>query len=87
MTDEQAECSWLALKIKAMGPEFVVTFVDCPRDSLTRYHQSLGRMLRNEFKMWDTDWNPKIINGVDVSPDHPDQRSQRIIERVWEQLQ
>jgi hypothetical protein len=78
---------WLALKIKAMGPEFVVAFVDCSRTDLVRYHHSLGRMLRNEFKMWEHDWTPEIVNGVDVSPDHPDQRSQRIIEQAWTLLQ
>ena len=67
--------------------EFVVQFVDTPRDSLVKYHPLLGRMVRNEFKMWEDYWTPEIINGVDVSPDHPDQRSQRVIEQTWEQLQ
>jgi hypothetical protein len=81
------EAAWLAKRINALGPAFVVSFVDCPRSQLVRYHDSLGRMIRNEFKMWDNDWKPNIVNGVDCSPDHPDQRSQRIIEQCWEQLQ
>lgn len=86
MSDED-KIGWLVRKIKAMGPEFVVTFVDCPQDRLARYNDSLGRMLRNEFKMWDTEWKPEVVNGVDVSPEHPDQRSQRIIEYCWDRLQ
>lgn len=85
--DEHSMAVWLAKKIQSMGPTFVVQFVDSPRDSLAKYHGSLGRMIRNEFKMWDADWRPDIINGVDVSPDHPDQRSQRIIEYCWDRLQ
>jgi hypothetical protein len=86
MTDED-KIGWLVRKINAMGPNFVVQFVDSTRDSLVKYHGSLGRMIRNEFKMWEDHWTPNIINGVDHSPDHPDQRSQRIIEQTWERLQ
>ena len=78
---------WLTHKIKALGPDFIVQFVDTPRDRLVKYYDSLGRMVRNEFKMWEDHWTPEIINGVDVSPEHPDQRSYKAIERVWEQLQ
>jgi hypothetical protein len=81
------EAAWLAKRIRSMGPAFVVAFVDCPRSQLVRYHDSLGRMLRNEFKFWDDHWTPELVNGVDHSPDHPDQRSQRIIELTWELLQ
>ena len=78
---------WLARKINAMGPEFIVQFVDTPQEKLVRYHDSLGRMIRNEFKMWDEHWTPDIINGADCSPNHPDQRSQQVIEETWKQLQ
>lgn len=84
---DEAMISWLALKIRSLGPAFVIQFVDTPRANLVRYDSLLGRMIRNEFKMWEEDWTPHIINGVDTSPDHPDQRSQRVIEQTWEQLQ
>lgn len=83
----QDKIVWLARKIKSMGPDFIVAFVDCPRSQLVRYHDSLGRMVRNEFKLWDAEWTPNIINGVDASPDHPDQQSQQIIEQCWDYLQ
>ncbi len=86
MTDED-KIGWLVRKINAMGPEFVITFVDSSRDNLVKYHDSLGRMVRNEFKMWEDHWTPDVINGVDHSPEHPDQRSQRVIEQCWEKLQ
>ena len=85
--EDEDKIGWLARKINTLGPEFVVQFVDTPRDSLVRYHSLLGRMVRNEFKMWEDHWTPHIVNGVDHSPDHPDQRSQRIIEQTWERLQ
>jgi len=84
---EEEMIGWLVRKINALGPNFVVQFVDSTRDSLVKYHDSLGRMIRNEFKMWDNDWKPLIVNGVDHSPEHPDQRSQRVIEQTWERLQ
>lgn len=59
------------------------TFVSTPKEKLVRYHGTLGRDIRNEFKLWDADWTPKIVNGVDCSPNHPEQISMRIIEEVW----
>jgi len=79
--------SWLLNKIKALGPTFVVQFADSSRDELNRYSSSLGRMVRSEFKMWEDHWTAHFADGVDMSPDHPDQRSQRVIEQTWEQLQ
>lgn len=61
-------------------------FLDTPRDKLVKYHTTLGRTIRNEFKLWDTVWLADIREGVDCSPDHPDQVSMRVIETVWERL-
>jgi hypothetical protein len=87
MSDDEYMIGWLAGKIHALGVDFVVQFVDTPRDQLVKYHNSLGRMIRNEFKMWEENWTPRFVNGVDVSPDHPEQRSQLLIEQTWEQVQ
>ena len=61
-------------------------FLDTPKEKLVKYHTTLGRSIRNEFKLWDTSWVPDIQNGVDQSPEHPDQMSIRVIEEVWGRL-
>ena len=55
-------------------------------DKLTTYHNSLGKKIRNEFKLWETEWQPVMINGADNSKDHPDQVSMRVIEEVHKRL-
>lgn len=61
-------------------------FLSTPKDQLHRYHDSLGRSIRNEFKLWETSWIPEIVNGVDHAKDHPDSRSMQVIEEVWERM-
>ena len=61
-------------------------FLECPKDQLIRYHNSLGRSIRNEFKLWRRNWKPDLYEGIDMSTDHPDAVSMEIIERVWEEL-
>lgn len=66
-------------------------FVECPRDDLVKYHSSLGRNIRNHFSLWSRTWQPEFKKvgsiEVDASPNHPDEISMRIIERVWERNQ
>lgn len=61
-------------------------FLSTPRDRLVKYHSSLGRDIRNEFKLWDSYWSPNIVDGVDCSPSHPNQVSMRVIEAAWDLL-
>jgi hypothetical protein len=62
-------------------------FVNTPKTKLVMYHGTLGRTIRNEYKLWETHWTPDIRDGgVDYSPDHPDQVSMRVIGEVWERL-
>lgn len=59
----------------------------CPKDELIRYHNSLGRAIRNSLGLWQIPWKPKIDkNGVDVSKDHPDTLSMAILEAVHKKL-
>lgn len=62
-------------------------FIKCNEEKLHIYHDSLGRSIRNIFKLWETDWIPEIRNGVDYSENHPDQISMRIIKEVWRRNQ
>lgn len=59
-------------------------FVSMTKEQLIGYHHTLGRDIRNEFGLWEYPWEPQLENGFDMSPDHPDSISMRIIERVWE---
>lgn len=56
------------------------------KDKLIRYHDTIGRAIRNLFNLWDTTWTPVISNGCDVSENHPDRLSMRVIEAVWQQI-
>lgn len=61
-------------------------FRTCSFDALILYHDSLGRDIRNHFKLWEEVWTPELINGVDYSEAHPDSVSMRIIEEVWRKV-
>ena len=62
-------------------------FIDTPKEDLIKYHTSLGRSIRNHFDLWGRRWEPQLEDKggyqVDMSPDHPDSISMRIIETVW----
>lgn len=58
-------------------------FRNMSEDSLIDYQVSLGRSIRNHFCLWNNDWDPIIDNDVDVSDDHPDAISMRVIREVW----
>lgn len=55
-------------------------------EDLIRYHHGFGTAIRNEYKLWERKWTPEVRNGVDYSPEHPDQISQTIIETMWKKL-
>lgn len=58
-----------------------------PFDECIQFHHTVGQWIRNNYKLWDKDWIPVFDDdGIDHSPDHPDAVSQRIIERVWKQV-
>lgn len=53
------------------------------KDSLISLHHSFGRYIRNKYKLWEVEWEPELIDGVDHSPNHPDSISMTIIEELW----
>lgn len=67
-------------------PDTQQEFKDVPFSHLGEYHHTLGRSIRNHFKLWETKWEPELINGVDFSNNHPDSISMRVIEHAWLQL-
>lgn len=58
-------------------------FIECEERNLIQYHHSLGRNIRNEFNLWTLEWEPEIVDGFDMSPNHPDAISHRVIVDVW----
>lgn len=74
---------WFTEESDVVREQFLQTrFTD-----LVKYHNSLGRKIRNEFKLWSNKWEPELEmrNGIecDISPNHPDAVSMRIIEKFW----
>jgi hypothetical protein len=63
------------------------------KDALIQFHHSVGRHIRNKYRLWDRA-NPLTLGSdkarqmsdeeLACADEHPDQTSQRIIERVWE---
>ena len=62
-----------------------------PESELITLHHTLGRYIRNEYKLWTYEWEPemKMMEGIEVdcSPNHPDARSMNIITELWKELQ
>ena len=62
---------------------FCISFYDSKYEDLIQFHPSLGRYIRNNLGLWDNPWTPQIEDYTDVSPDHPDAISMRLIKEVW----
>lgn len=57
-----------------------------PRNRLIQFHHNIGRWIRNTFELWSRPFTPEIVDGVDISKDHPDAISMRVIEDVYNKL-
>lgn len=69
------------------SPEGQEQFLSSSKKSLIMYHHSVGRDIRNQFRLWESTWDPQLDDqGIDNSPDHPDAISMAVIEAVWERL-
>ena len=55
--------------------------------SLSSYHHTLGRYIRNKYNLWNIPWEPEMKEYLgcicDCSPFHPDAVSMTIIKEVW----
>jgi hypothetical protein len=67
--------------------ELQLEFQSTRFNDLHRFHQTLGQDIRNEFRLWEQHWQPDLVGGVDMSPDHPDALSMKVIEEVWRRVQ
>lgn len=55
-----------------------------PEGDLIFLHHGVGQDIRNEFKLWETVWEPELVDGIDYSENHPDAISSRVIKQLWE---
>ncbi|PHS22253.1 MAG: hypothetical protein COA84_13935 [Robiginitomaculum sp.] len=69
---------WFKESPKVLQNDFLAT----PYNSLFIYHNSLGRSIRNECELWQENWEPKLVEGIDCSPNHPDAVSMEIIKQA-----
>lgn len=58
-------------------------FITTEFDNLAVFMHSIGINIINHFNLWAYPWNPKIENGSDVSPYHPENMAMQVIEQVW----
>ena len=73
--------------LKLADPVDQEEFKTCKIEDLISYHHSLGRSIRNHFKLWQYEWKTHIVSGIDCSEDHPDNISMQVIIEVWKKLQ
>jgi len=52
-------------------------------ETMASLHNTLGRKIRNKYKLWEIPWEPEIRNGIDYSPNHPDCISDTLLKEVW----
>ena len=51
--------------------------------TMSQYHNTLGRWIRNKYNLWEIPWEPELKNGIDYSPDHPDSVSDTLLKELW----
>lgn len=83
MIDINETCKDLETKMSKEDLEWVKTM---PEADLCSLHHSLGRFIRNTYRLWEIEWEPEIQDNVDVSPYHPDAISMEIIKIFHKKL-
>lgn len=61
------------------------TLLATPRVDLIKFHMPVGMGIRNRFGLWE-EANPFTDASDPMDDFHPEQVSQRIIEKVWEHV-
>lgn len=71
--------------VSELGDDSRKTLLATTRYDLIKFHMSAGMGIRNRFGLWE-EANPYTNASNPMGYDHPDQVSQRIIEKVWERV-
>lgn len=74
--------SWYNSSPEELKAEFITT----PFENLVVFNSTLGMDIRNKFNLWMFDWDKQLVDGVDVSPNHPDSLSMDVIKTVWRKV-
>lgn len=75
-----------SVKNDIKGHNEVDAFLEAANDSLIGVYGSMGRWIRNEYRLWEYKWTPEMKQGFDASPYHPDAVSYKILKRVYDEL-
>ena len=67
--------------LNRMSNESIQVLRETEKKDLIGYLHTVGRFIRNEYKMWH---NTELIKDCDA--DHPDDASMIIIETIWEHV-
>lgn len=69
-----------------MSDDDIQTVKDVPdKQFMSIFHDTVGRYIRNEYNLWQRPkWRAEIVDGIDISPQHPDAISGRVLEIIWE---
>lgn len=59
-------------------------FLQSSKEDLIQFHHTFGARIRNEWRLWSYHWTPELVDGIDMSSEHPDAISMRVLEAVWE---
>jgi hypothetical protein len=60
--------------------DFLLELMHTPEDRVAGiYHMTAGAHIRRIFALWEVKFKPKLEDGVDCSPDHPDNISSVVI--------
>lgn len=79
--------------IKSWGADDMAQLRSIDRESMVKYHSTIGRFIRNEYKMWDVknpltkQWaidEPMLVDGVNVHQNHPDNISMAVLYKLWD---
>lgn len=79
MTDDEIVVDFY----ERLNDDEIAEVLNTKKEDLILQHMLAGMHIRNYYKLNERNWVPVIVNGVDESPDNPDNKSMRIIEKVW----
>lgn len=74
--------------IDGLSAQDWIDLKDMRKEEIGLLHMTTGMHIRNKYDMWKRPYTPTDIrNGVDYSPEHPDNACGVILERLWEHVQ
>lgn len=63
-----------------------IVFKNSIEPDLVDYHHSVCAEIRERFNLWYYPWQEELDNGVDCSPEHPENVSMRVLKELWNRV-